>query len=130
MKITFFETASLLFVLLPARKFEFVILIQYPSFLYTFSCGFFLVTNSCIPAKLALHDSQRIQQCSVKNKMLGGARLKVCFTHEKSCFAYISSKYSTNNEQVIFRQNFLLLIQSLQWIPLKKLGYVFDLEIE
>lgn len=32
--------------------------------------------------------------------MLGGVRLKVSFTHERSCFAYISPKYSTNNEQV------------------------------
>ncbi|XP_030024744.2 peroxisome biogenesis factor 1 isoform X1 [Manduca sexta] len=31
--------------------------------------------------------------------MLGGVRLKISFTHEKTCFAYISPKYSTNNEQ-------------------------------
>ncbi|XP_049876240.1 peroxisome biogenesis factor 1 isoform X2 [Pectinophora gossypiella] len=31
--------------------------------------------------------------------MLGGVRLKVSFTHERSCFAYISPKYSSKNEQ-------------------------------
>ncbi|XP_026314446.1 peroxisome biogenesis factor 1 [Hyposmocoma kahamanoa] len=31
--------------------------------------------------------------------MLGGVRLKVSITHEKTCFAYISPKYSTNNDQ-------------------------------
>ncbi|CAB3237715.1 unnamed protein product [Arctia plantaginis] len=31
--------------------------------------------------------------------MLGGLKLKVTFTHEKTCFAYISPKYITNNEQ-------------------------------
>ncbi|KAG7311213.1 hypothetical protein JYU34_002240 [Plutella xylostella] len=31
--------------------------------------------------------------------MLGGVKLKVNFTHEKTCFGYISPKYSTNNEQ-------------------------------
>lgn len=36
--------------------------------------------------------------------MLGGVKLKVAYTHEKTCFAYISPKYSTNNEQVIKRK--------------------------
>ncbi|XP_013178748.1 PREDICTED: peroxisome biogenesis factor 1 isoform X1 [Papilio xuthus] len=31
--------------------------------------------------------------------MLGGLRLRVSYTYERSCFAYISPKYSTNNEQ-------------------------------
>ncbi|XP_063529571.1 peroxisomal ATPase PEX1-like [Cydia strobilella] len=46
--------------------------------------------------------------------MLGGVRLQVTYTHEKTCFAYLSSKYSTNNEQgqsiqVIFKDRQLLL---------------------
>ncbi|XP_013136020.1 PREDICTED: peroxisome biogenesis factor 1 isoform X2 [Papilio polytes] len=31
--------------------------------------------------------------------MLGGLRLKISYTYERSCFAYISPKYSTNKEQ-------------------------------
>ncbi|XP_041972283.1 peroxisome biogenesis factor 1 isoform X2 [Aricia agestis] len=31
--------------------------------------------------------------------MLGGVRLKVTFTYERSCFGYINFKYSSNNEQ-------------------------------
>ncbi|XP_050670413.1 peroxisome biogenesis factor 1 isoform X2 [Leptidea sinapis] len=31
--------------------------------------------------------------------MLGGLRLKVLFTHERTCFAYLNQKYSTNNVQ-------------------------------
>ncbi|KAI5640640.1 ATPase family associated with various cellular activities (AAA) domain-containing protein [Phthorimaea operculella] len=46
--------------------------------------------------------------------MLGGVRLKVAFTHERSCFAYISSKLSTNNEQnqciqVLYKDKHILL---------------------
>ncbi|XP_063838369.1 peroxisomal ATPase PEX1 isoform X1 [Ostrinia nubilalis] len=46
--------------------------------------------------------------------MLGGAKLKVVYTHEKTCFAYISPKYSTNNEksqcvQVLLRDKHVLL---------------------
>ncbi|XP_038209157.1 peroxisome biogenesis factor 1 [Zerene cesonia] len=46
--------------------------------------------------------------------MLGGVRLKVSFTHERSCFAYISPKYSSNNEQsqciqVLYKEKQLLL---------------------
>ncbi|XP_073942261.1 peroxisomal ATPase PEX1-like isoform X3 [Choristoneura fumiferana] len=46
--------------------------------------------------------------------MLGGARLRVTYTHEKTCFAYLNSKYSSNNEQaqsvqVIFKDKQLLL---------------------
>lgn len=32
--------------------------------------------------------------------MFGGVRLKVSFTHERSCFCYINPKYSSNSEQV------------------------------
>lgn len=32
--------------------------------------------------------------------MFGGVRLKVSFTHKRSCFCYINPKYSSNNEQV------------------------------
>ncbi|XP_046961396.1 peroxisome biogenesis factor 1 isoform X1 [Vanessa cardui] len=46
--------------------------------------------------------------------MFGGVRLKVSFTHERSCFGYISPKYSSNNEQslcvqVISREKQILL---------------------
>ncbi|XP_037866515.1 peroxisomal ATPase PEX1 isoform X1 [Bombyx mori] len=46
--------------------------------------------------------------------MLGGAKLKVVFTHEKTCFAYISPKYSSNNEQsqclqVLYKDKHLFL---------------------
>lgn len=41
--------------------------------------------------------------------MLGGLKLKVSFTHEKTCFAYISPKYITNNEQVKLAMQLSLL---------------------
>ncbi|CAH0405064.1 unnamed protein product [Chilo suppressalis] len=46
--------------------------------------------------------------------MLGGVKLKLLYTYEKSCFAYISPKYSTNNEktqcvQVLYRDKIVLL---------------------
>ncbi|CAH2240483.1 jg24214 [Pararge aegeria aegeria] len=48
--------------------------------------------------------------------MLGGAKLKVCFTHERSCFGYISPKYSTNNEQSICVQVLSREKQILLWV--------------
>ncbi|CAG9784135.1 unnamed protein product [Diatraea saccharalis] len=46
--------------------------------------------------------------------MLGGLKLKVSYTHEKTCFAYISPKYSTNNEktqciQVLYKDKIVYL---------------------
>ncbi|OWR42715.1 peroxisome biogenesis factor 1 like protein [Danaus plexippus plexippus] len=46
--------------------------------------------------------------------MLGGNKLKVSFTHERSCFGYISTKHSTNNEQsqcvqVLYREKQIFL---------------------
>ncbi|XP_050362017.1 peroxisome biogenesis factor 1 isoform X2 [Nymphalis io] len=46
--------------------------------------------------------------------MFGGVRLKVSFTHERSCFGYLSPKYSSNNEkplcvQVLSREKQILL---------------------
>ncbi|CAK1544301.1 unnamed protein product [Leptosia nina] len=46
--------------------------------------------------------------------MLGGVRLKLSFTHERTCFAYISPKYSTHNDQsqciqVLFKDKQILL---------------------
>ncbi|XP_052758626.1 peroxisome biogenesis factor 1 isoform X2 [Galleria mellonella] len=48
--------------------------------------------------------------------MLGGVRLKVIYTHEKSCFAYISPKYSTNNEQTQSVQVISKDKQLLLWV--------------
>ncbi|XP_053606363.1 peroxisomal ATPase PEX1 [Plodia interpunctella] len=48
--------------------------------------------------------------------MLGGTRLKVVYTHEKSCFVYISPKYSTNNEQTQCIQLIAGEIQTLLWV--------------
>lgn len=40
--------------------------------------------------------------------MLGGMRLKVAFTHERSCFAYLSPKYNSKTEQVSFWNEFVI----------------------
>uniref|UniRef100_A0A2A4K7I3 Peroxisomal ATPase PEX1 n=1 Tax=Heliothis virescens TaxID=7102 RepID=A0A2A4K7I3_HELVI len=48
--------------------------------------------------------------------MLGGVKLKVTFTHEKTCFAYISPKYSTNNEQTQCVQVLCRDKQILLWV--------------
>lgn len=32
--------------------------------------------------------------------MLGGVRLHLAFTHERTCFGYINSKYNSNNDKV------------------------------
>ncbi|KAM3957543.1 LOW QUALITY PROTEIN: peroxisomal biogenesis factor 1 [Aphomia sociella] len=48
--------------------------------------------------------------------MLGGIRLKVIYTHEKSCFAYISPKYSTNNQQTQCVQVISKDRQLLLWV--------------
>ncbi|XP_023946457.1 peroxisome biogenesis factor 1 isoform X2 [Bicyclus anynana] len=48
--------------------------------------------------------------------MLGGVKLKVSFTHERSCFGYISPKYSTNNEQSICVQVLSREKQILLWV--------------
>ncbi|XP_059058119.1 uncharacterized protein LOC131851618 isoform X2 [Achroia grisella] len=48
--------------------------------------------------------------------MLGGVRFKVIYTHEKSCFAYISPKYSTNNEQTQCVQVISKGKQLLVWV--------------
>ncbi|XP_045513041.1 peroxisome biogenesis factor 1 isoform X1 [Pieris brassicae] len=46
--------------------------------------------------------------------MLGGVRLKVSLTHERTCFAYISPKYSANKEQsqciqILYKEKQILL---------------------
>ncbi|XP_047042073.1 peroxisome biogenesis factor 1-like isoform X1 [Helicoverpa zea] len=51
--------------------------------------------------------------------MLGGVKLKVTFTHEKTCFAYISPKYSTNNEQTQCVQVLCRDKQILLWVVFK-----------
>ncbi|CAG4976028.1 unnamed protein product [Parnassius apollo] len=48
--------------------------------------------------------------------MLGGVRLKVSYTHERSCFAYISPKYSTNNEQTQIVQVLVKEKQIFLWV--------------
>ncbi|XP_075992766.1 peroxisomal biogenesis factor 1 isoform X2 [Anticarsia gemmatalis] len=48
--------------------------------------------------------------------MLGGLKLKVTYTHEKTCFAYISPKYSTNNEQTQCVQVLSRDKQMLLWV--------------
>ncbi|XP_045768201.1 peroxisome biogenesis factor 1 isoform X2 [Maniola jurtina] len=48
--------------------------------------------------------------------MLGGVKLKVCFTHERSCFGYISPKYSTNNEQSLCVQVLSREKQLFLWV--------------
>uniref|UniRef100_A0A2H1W6M7 Peroxisomal ATPase PEX1 n=1 Tax=Spodoptera frugiperda TaxID=7108 RepID=A0A2H1W6M7_SPOFR len=48
--------------------------------------------------------------------MLGGVKLKVAYTHEKTCFAYISPKYSTNNEQTQCVQVLCRDKQILLWV--------------
>lgn len=48
--------------------------------------------------------------------MLGGLKLKVVYSHEKTCFAYISPKYSTNNEQTQCVQVLAKDKQILLWV--------------
>ncbi|XP_060807498.1 uncharacterized protein LOC106132192 isoform X2 [Amyelois transitella] len=48
--------------------------------------------------------------------MLGGVKLKVVYTHEKSCFAYISPMYSTNNQQSQCIQVIARNLQTLLWV--------------
>ncbi|CAH2067592.1 unnamed protein product, partial [Iphiclides podalirius] len=48
--------------------------------------------------------------------MLGGVRLKVSYTHERSCFAYISPKYSTNNDQTQCVQVMMKEKQIYLWV--------------
>ncbi|XP_026726709.1 peroxisome biogenesis factor 1 [Trichoplusia ni] len=48
--------------------------------------------------------------------MLGGVKLKVTYAHEKTCFAYISPKYSTNNEQTQCVQVLCRDKQILLWV--------------
>lgn len=54
--------------------------------------------------------------------MLGGVRLKVSFTHERTCFAYISPKYSTNKEKVsenlVISVNNVILCNNLIQCPI------------
>ncbi|CAH2104163.1 unnamed protein product [Euphydryas editha] len=47
--------------------------------------------------------------------MFGGVRLKVSFTHERSCFCYINPKYSSSNEQSLCVQVLSREKQILLW---------------
>lgn len=42
----------------------------------------------------------KLTSCRTSVTMLGGVKLRLFYTHERTCFAYINSKYSTNKEQV------------------------------
>ncbi|XP_068621110.1 peroxisomal ATPase PEX1 [Battus philenor] len=48
--------------------------------------------------------------------MIGGVRLKVSYTHERTCFAYISPKYSTNNQQTQCVQVLVKEKQIFLWV--------------